>query len=51
MDLIVAFQYSGDENEYVLDGTSKFEQDYFGWIVIYKMTGAKLEELISYECA
>jgi hypothetical protein len=50
-EIITAFQYSGDENEYVSDGTSKFEQDYFGWIVIYKLNGDVLEELINYECA
>jgi hypothetical protein len=50
-EIIIAFQYSGDENEYVLDGASKFKQDYFGWIVIYKMRGGVLEELTNYECA
>jgi hypothetical protein len=50
-EIIIAFQYDGDENEYVLDGKSKFEQDYFGWIVVYKVTGTTLEELLNYECS
>jgi len=50
-ELIIAFQYSGDETEYLEDGTSKFEQDYFSWVIIYKYVDNKLEEILSYECA
>ena len=50
-EIIIAFQYSGDEAEYLEDGTSKFEQDYFSWVIVYKYVDNKLEELLSYECA
>jgi hypothetical protein len=50
-ELIIAFQYSGDEAEYLEDGTSKLVQDYFGWVVLYKYLDGKLEELFSYECS
>jgi hypothetical protein len=50
-EIIIAFQYSGDEAEYLEDGTSKFEQDYFSWVIIYKYLENKLEEVVSYECA
>lgn len=50
-EIIIAFQYSGDEDEYLERGESKFKQDYFGWVVIYKKVNDKLEELLNYECA
>ena len=50
-DVIIAFQYSGDEAEYIADGISKFEQDYFGWAAIYKQVDNRLEEITSFECA
>jgi hypothetical protein len=50
-EIIIAFQYSGVEDEYLEDGSSKFKQDYFCWVVIYKKGDKKLEELLSYECA
>ena len=50
-EVIIAFQYSGDEDEYLTRGTSKFKQDYFGWVVIYKIVNNKLEKLFEYECA
>ena len=49
--IIIAFQYGGDEEEYLEDGTSKFEQDYFSWVIVYKYVDNKLDELLSYECA
>ena len=48
--IIVAFQYNGDESENIEEGTSKFEQDYFGWFIIYKLVDNKLEEIFSCEC-
>ena len=50
-EIIIAFQYGGDEAEYLEDGTSKFEQDYFSWVIVYKYVDNKLEEVLSYECA
>lgn len=50
-EIIIAFQYSGDEDEYLENGTSKFKQDYFGWVVLYKKIDNKLEKLFEYECA
>ena len=50
-DIIIALQYSGDEADYLEDGKSKFEQDYFSWIIVYKYFDNKLEEVLSYECA
>ena len=50
-EIIIAFQYSGDEAEYLEDGTSKFEKDYFSWVIIYKYLDNKIEEVLSYECA
>jgi hypothetical protein len=51
MEIIMAFQYNGEEEEYLEDGSSKFKQDYFGWVVIYKMLDGKIQEFLSYECA
>lgn len=50
-EIVIAFQYNGDEEEYLEDGTSKFKQDYFGWVVIFEQREDKLRELLSYECA
>ncbi|MBZ5857749.1 hypothetical protein [Flavihumibacter profundi] len=50
-EIIIAFQYSGGEAEYLEDGTSKYEQDYFSWVIVYKYADNKFEELLSYECA
>ena len=50
-EIIIAFQYSGDVDEYVETGPSKFKQDYFDWVVIYKKVDNKLEEILNYECA
>jgi len=52
--LIVAFQYSSEEEEYIEyanEGKSKFAEDYFEWFVLYKYVDNNLEELISIECA
>ena len=50
-EIIIAFQYSDVLDEYLARGTSKFKQDYFDWVVIYKKVDNKLEELLNYECA
>jgi hypothetical protein len=50
-EIIIAFQYSGSEEEYLEDGNSKFKEDYFDWLVIYKYDSGTLEELIDIECA
>ena len=50
-EIIIAFQYSNVLDEYLARGTSKFKQDYFDWVVIYKKVDNKLEELLNYECA
>ena len=50
-EIIIAFQYSSDEAEYLEDGTSKFGQDYFSWVIVYKYVDNKLEEVLSHECA
>jgi hypothetical protein len=50
-EIIIAFQYGGDEAEYMEDGYSEFEQDYFGWVVVYKHFDDRLEEVLSYECS
>lgn len=51
VEIIIAFQYSGDESEHLQYGESEFEQDYFGWVIIYKLIDNKLEEIFNYECA
>jgi hypothetical protein len=50
-EIIVAFQYGGDEAGFTEDGPSKYPQDYFGWVIVYKYLGNKLEEVLSYECS
>ncbi len=50
-EIIIAFQYGGDEEDYVKDGASKFKQDYFDWVIVYKFSNNKLEEIFGYECA
>ena len=50
-EIIIAFQYSDVLDEYLARGTSKFKQDYFDWVVIYKKVDNKLEVLLKYECA
>ena len=50
-DIVIAFQYSGDEAEYISEGSSQFEQDYFSSVAIYKYVNNQLEEIISFECA
>jgi len=50
-EIIIAFQYSDVLDEYLKEGASKFKQDYFDWVVIYKKVDNKLEELLNYECA
>jgi len=50
-ELVIAFQYSGDEEQYIEEGTSKYKQDYFGWIAIYTLINNNLKEILSYECA
>ncbi len=45
---IPAFCYGGDEAEYLEDGTSKIEQGYFSWIVIYKYLDSKVIEVLNY---
>ena len=50
--IVIAFQYSGDEKEYVADGgPSEFEQDYFGWVAIYQQNRDGLEEVVNFECS
>jgi len=49
-EIIVALQYNGDESENIEAGSSKLEQDYFGWFAIYKFVDNKLEELFNCEC-
>lgn len=49
--VVIAFQYSGDEKEFVTSGPSKKESDYFDWIIIYKDIDSQLEEILNYECA
>ena len=53
VDLILMFQYCGDEAEYAQDedGKSKFAEDYFDWLAIYKYDNNGLEEIVSIECA
>jgi len=51
VEIIVAFQYSGDEEEYLEDENSIFEEDIFGWIAIYKYENGNLEEITNIECA
>ena len=50
-EIVIAFQYGGDEADYLNDGSSKYEQDYFTWVIIYKYLDNKLEEVFTYECA
>jgi hypothetical protein len=50
-EIIIAFQYNGDEDEYLEDGTSNFQQDYFGWVILYRKDDSELGELLSYECS
>jgi hypothetical protein len=51
IEVVIAFQYSGDEAEYIEEGASKFEQDYFGTVAVYKYIDSKLTEILNYECA
>jgi len=51
VDLILMFQYSGEEAEYAQEGKSKFAEDYFDWLAIYKQDSNGLEEIVSIECA
>jgi hypothetical protein len=51
VDLIAMFQYGGDEAEYAEEGKSKFAEDYFDWVAIYKYDNNGLEEIVSIECA
>ena len=51
VDLILMFQYNGDEAEYAQEGKSKFAEDYFDWLAIYKYENNRLEEIVSIECA
>ena len=53
VDLILMFQYGGDEEEYAQeeDGKSKFAEDYFDWLALYKYDNNGLEEIVSIECA
>jgi hypothetical protein len=50
-EIIVAFQYGGDEADFTEDGPSKYAQDYFGWVIVYRYLDNKLEEVLSYECS
>lgn len=49
--IVMAFQYNGEEEEYVEGGQSKFKQDYFGWVAIYLELNGKLQLIFDYECA
>jgi len=49
--VVIAFQYSGDEKEFVTFGPSKNESDYFDWVIVYKNFDKQLEEILNYECA
>lgn len=51
IDLILAFQYGGEEAEFAKKGKSQFAEDYFDWLAIYKLDNGKLEEIDSIECA
>jgi hypothetical protein len=51
IEIIIVFQYSGEENEYAEEGKSKYEEDYFDWIIIYTYDGNDLKEIINIECA
>jgi hypothetical protein len=51
IEIIIAFQYSGDEKEYAEEGKSKYEEDYFDWIIIYTYDGNELREILNIECA
>ena len=51
VDLILMFQYGGDEAEYAQEGKSGFAEDYFDWLAIYKYDNNGLEEIASIECA
>lgn len=50
-ELIIAFQYSGEEAEYALEGKSPFEEDYFDWLVVYTLFENILDKIIDIECA
>ncbi len=50
-EIVLAFQYSGDEEEYVSEGKSDKIEDYFGWIVIYQKCDTKLIKIFEFECA
>ena len=50
-ELIVMFQYGGDEKEHANEGKSKFAEDYFYWFALYQYDNDKLEEIVSIECA
>lgn len=49
--IIIAFQYGGDEEEYANEGPSKFQQDYFDWVLVFKKVDNALEIIFEYECA
>jgi len=51
VELIVMFQYSGDEAEHAEEGKSKCAEDYFDWFALYKYDNDELEEIVSIECA
>jgi len=55
VDLILMFQYGGDEVEYAQEGAeegkSEFAEDYFDWLAIYKYDNNCLKEIVSIECA
>jgi len=55
-DIIVVFQYSGDEAEFIAEFANEGipvyeEEDYFSWIAIYKYENNNLKEIVDYECA
>jgi hypothetical protein len=50
-NIVIAFQYSGDEQEFANSGPSKHPADYFDWIIIYKYSSNTLQEILNYECA
>lgn len=49
--LVLAFQYSGDEDSFTVDGNSKLPEDYFEWIAIYQYGNNHLEEIENIECS
>ncbi len=50
-EVIISFQYSGEENTYADEGENKLPENYFDWIFIFLKRENKLEMIFDYECA